>query len=207
MIEDFKIDVPDDVIRDLKSRLRATRLAADFGNDEWAYGTNGAYLQELLRYWAEDYDWRVHECAMNALPHFGTVIDDVPIHFIHQRGRGPSPMPLIMSWDLQKVIAPLTDSAAHGGDAADAFDVIIPSLPGFGFSTPLTKPGVNFSSTADLWVTLMRRLGYDRFAAQGGDFGAFVTAQLGHKHASKMLGIHVHLAGPLGMISSNMPDA
>jgi len=214
MIEPFKIDIAEAVIDDLKTRLRRTRLAADFGNEAWDYGTNGAYLQELLRYWTEDYDWRVHERAMNEFAHFRTDIEGVPIHFIHQRGRGPRPMPLIMShgwpwtfWDLQKVIRPLTDPAAFGGDPADAFDVIIPSLPGFGFSTPLTTPGINFSRTADMWMTLMQRLGYETFFAQGGDFGAFVTAQLGHKHAGKLLGIHVHLAGPLGMISGNMPGA
>jgi hypothetical protein len=193
MIEPFKIEIADAVIDDLRSRLRGTRFAADFGNDDWDYGTNGAYLQELVRYWAEEYDWRVHERAMNAFSHFRTVIDEVPIHFIHARGNGPKPMPLIMShgwpwtfWDLQKVIGKLTDPAAFGGDPADAFDVVIPSLPGFGFSTPLTTPGVNFSRTADMWVTLMQRLGYETFAAQGGDFGAFVTAQLGHKFAQKM---------------------
>jgi len=214
MIEPFKIEIADAVIDDLKSRLRGTRFPADFGNDDWDYGTNGAYLQELVRYWAEEYDWRVHERAMNAFSHFRTVIDEVPIHFIHARGNGPKPMPLIMShgwpwtfWDLQKVIGKLADPAAFGGDPADAFDVVIPSLPGFGFSTPLTTPGVNFSRTADMWVTLMQRLGYETFAAQGGDFGAFVTAQLGHKFAQKTLGIHIHLAGPLGMISGNMPNA
>jgi pimeloyl-ACP methyl ester carboxylesterase len=213
-MERFTIDIPEPVIAALKTRLRNTRLAEDFGNDGWDYGTNGAYLQELLTYWAEDYDWRIHERAMNQFAHFRTVIDGLKIHFIHARGRGPNPMPLIMShgwpwtfWDLQKVIGPLTDPAAFGGDPADAFDVIIPSLPGFGFSTPLTTPGVNFSRTADIWVTLMERLGYQNFAAQGGDFGAFVTAQLGHKYPQKTRGIHVHLAGPLGMISGNMPDA
>jgi pimeloyl-ACP methyl ester carboxylesterase len=214
MIEPFTINIPDAVLDDLKSRLRRTRFAADFGNEAWDYGANGTYLQELLHYWAEDYDWRAQERAMNGFSHFRTVIDNVPIHFIHERGRGPNPVPLIMShgwpwtfWDLQKVIRPLTDPASFGGDAADAFDVIIPSLPGFGFSTPLTTPGVNFSRTADMWVRLMQRLGYETFAAQGGDFGAFVTAQLGHKYADRMLGVHVHLAGPLGMISGNMPDA
>ena len=214
MIEPFTIAIEDDVLQDLKTRLQRTRLAPDYNNDGWDYGTNGAYLQELIAYWAEGYDWRRHERAMNAFPHFRTSIDGIPIHFIHARGVGPNPMPLIMThgwpwtfWDLQKVIAPLTNPAAFGGDPADAFDVIVPSLPGFGFSTPLTTPGINFVRTADLWMKLMQdRLGYRRFAAQGGDFGAFVTAQMGHKHAASVLGVHIHLAGPLGMITGGMPD-
>ena len=214
MIEPFQIAIPDSVLGDLKSRLRQTRWAQDFANDAWAYGTNGAYLKELVDYWADGYDWRRHERAMNVFSHYRTTIDRVPIHFVHERGKGPKPLPLIMThgwpwtfWDLQKVIRPLTDPAAFGGDPADAFDVVVPSLPGFGFSTPLTVPGVNYWRTADLWMKLMRdELGYRRFAAQGGDFGAFVTAQLGHKYADDIVGIHVHLAGPLGMIRGSMPD-
>jgi len=214
MIEPFQINIDEAVLADLKARLRQTRFAPDFANTGWDYGTNGTYLRELVSYWAEAYDWRKHEAEMNGFAHFRTVIDDVPIHFIHERGRGPKPMPLIMThgwpwtfWDLQKVIRPLTDPASFGGDPADAFDVVVPSLPGFGFSTPLAVPGVNFSRTAELWMKLMQQeLGYRRFAAQGGDFGAFVTAQLGHKHADSVLGIHIHLAGPLGMITGGMPD-
>ena len=123
MIEPFTIAIEDDVLQDLKTRLRRTRLAPDFNNDGWDYGTNGAYLQELIAYWAEGYDWRRHERNMNAFPHFRTMIDGVAIHFMHARGVGPKPMPLIMThgwpwtfWDLQKVIGPLTDPAAFGGD-------------------------------------------------------------------------------------------
>jgi pimeloyl-ACP methyl ester carboxylesterase len=213
MIEPFEIAIDEAVLQDLRHRLRNTRFAPDFGNDGWAYGTNGDYLRALITYWAEAYDWRRHERAMNEFAHFRTVIDEVPVHFIHERGVGPKPMPLIMThgwpwtfWDLQKVIRPLADPAAFGGDPADAFDVIVPSLPGFGFSSPLTTPGINFVRTADLWMKLMRMLGYETFAAQGGDFGAFVTAQLGHKYAGSVLGIHIHLAGPLGMITGGMPD-
>jgi pimeloyl-ACP methyl ester carboxylesterase len=214
MIEPFKIDVPDTVLDDLRERLARTRWAEDFANDDWGYGTNGAYLRELVGYWRDGYDWRRHERAMNRFDHFRTVIDEIPIHFISARGKGRSPMPLIMThgwpwtfWDLHKVIGPLTDPASHGGDQSDAFDVVVPSLPGFGFSTPLRKPGFPYWRTADLWMTLMReRLGYRRFAAQGGDYGAFVTAQLGHKYAEHLYGIHVHLVGPLGMIRGNMPD-
>jgi pimeloyl-ACP methyl ester carboxylesterase len=214
VIEPFTIDVPDAVLDDLRRRIAATRWAPDYANDDWGYGTNGAYLRELAEYWRDGYDWRRHEQAMNRFRHYRTVIEDVPIHFIHARGTGPAPMPLIMShgwpwtfWDLHKVIGPLTDPAAHGGDPRDAFDVVVPSLPGFGFSTPLRKPGYPYWRIADLWVQLMQdRLGYGRFAAQGGDYGAFVTAQLGHKYADRVLGIHVHLVGPVGMIRGQMPD-
>src|SRR4029079_2352534 len=132
---------------------------------------------------------------MNALPQFTTEVDGLRIHFVHQKGKGPNPIPLIMRhgwpwtfWDYRKVIGPLTDPAAHGGDPADSFDVVVPSLPGYGFSVPLTTLGVNIPRIAELWVGLMRDvLGYDRFGAQGGDWGAFVTAQLGHAHAEHLI--------------------
>jgi len=214
MIEPFEVHIADDVLDDLKARLRRTRLAPDFANEDWEYGTNAAYLRELLAYWETGFDWRAQEREINAFAQFRTMIDDVPVHFIHERGRGPNPMPLIMThgwpwtfWDLQKVIRPLADPASFGGDPADAFDVVVPSLPGFGFSTPLTVPNINFVRTADIWRVLMRDvLGYQKFAAQGGDFGAYVTAQIGHKYAADVFGIHVHLIGPLGMIRGNMPD-
>jgi pimeloyl-ACP methyl ester carboxylesterase len=155
----------------------------------------------LIEYWRDTYDWRKVEREINSFANYKTVIDGIPVHFIHEPGKGPNPIPLIMShgwpwtfWDFHKVIRPLTDPASYGGDPRDAFDVVVPSLPGYGFSTPLTKPGINYWRTADLWVTLMRDvLGYDKFAAQGGDWGAIITAQLGHKYAQHLIGIHVHL--------------
>lgn len=207
-IEPFTIAIPDEQIADLHQRLARTRLAEDFANDDWRYGTNGAYLKELIAYWHDHYDWRAHEREMNAWPHFRTVIDEVPIHFIHVRGKGPKPIPLILShgwpwtfWDFRKVIGPLSDPAAHGGDPRDAFDVVVPSLPGYGFSTPLRKTGINFSATADLWVKLMDRLGYPRFATHGGDWGAFVSAQLGHKYARNLYGTHFTIMTPLDLFS------
>jgi pimeloyl-ACP methyl ester carboxylesterase len=150
---------------------------------------------------------------MNTFSHYKITIDDVPIHFIHEPGKGPKPIPLILShgwpwtfWDFQKVIRPLTDPASFGGDPADAFDVVVPSLPGYGFSTPLTKPGINFWRTADLWVSLMQDvLGYQKFAAQGGDWGALVTMQLGHKYPQHLIGLHLNLAIPLGFFSGERP--
>jgi pimeloyl-ACP methyl ester carboxylesterase len=203
-IEPFRIAVPQGVLADLRERLGRTRWTGDFANDDWAYGANAAYIRELAEYWRGGYDWPVREAAMNRLPHFRTAIDGLPIHFVHVRGKGPRQTPILLShgwpwtfWDFHKIIGPLTDPAAHGGDPADAFDVVVPSLPGFGFSTPLTVPGINWWRTADLWVTLMERLGYPRFGAHGGDVGAFISAQLGHKHADRVIGIHLTTPGML----------
>ena len=205
--EPFTIAIPDEDLTDLEDRLRRTRWPNDFANDDWRYGANRAYLEEVVAYWLDEYDWRVHEAAMNNFDNFKVTIDDVPIHFIHERGKGPDPIPIILThgwpwtfWDFHDVIGRLTDPEAHGGDPADSFDVIVPSLPGFGFSTPLTKPGIHPVVTADLWHTLMTDvLGYERFAAQGGDWGAFVTANLGHRHAESMIGIHLSMPALIGV--------
>lgn len=211
--EPYSISIPEADIADLRQRLQRTRLAPEFANDDWAYGTSGKYLAELLRYWASDYDWRRHERAINAYANFKTTIEGIPIHFIHEKGKGPKPIPLVLShgwpwtfWDWHKVIGPLTDPGAYGGDPADAFDVVIPSLPGYGFSTPLEITGINFWRTADLWVSLMRDvLGYDKFAAGGGDWGALVTNQLGHKYAEHLIGVYVHLMVPLDVFNAPLP--
>jgi pimeloyl-ACP methyl ester carboxylesterase len=211
-MERFRIEIPEAVLGDLKARLAQTRWPDDFANEDWRYGANVAYIRELAEYWRDHYDWRAREAKMNAFAHFRTEIEGAPIHFIHERGvrqeGGPSPVPLILNhgwpwsfWDFHKVIGPLTDPAAHGGDAADAFDVIVPSLPGYGFSTPLRQTGHNWWRTADLWVQLMDRLGYARFGSQGGDWGSFVTAQLGHKYPDRMIGVHLHTPAPLDMMS------
>ncbi|MFN3231520.1 MAG: epoxide hydrolase family protein [Alphaproteobacteria bacterium] len=207
--EPFTIDIPDAALDDLHQRLAATRWADDFANDDWRYGTNGAYLRELVAYWQDGYDWRAQEAEINRFHHYRLTIDEVPVHFIHEPGQGPNPVPIILShgwplvfWDYKDVIGPLTNPAAYGGDPLDAFDVIVPSLPGYGFSTPLTKPGVNFSVTADLWRKLMVEvLGFDRFAASGIDWGALVTGQLGHKYAEDMVGIHTCGYIPLTLLS------
>ena len=183
--ESFTIAVPDETLSDLRERLVKTRWSEDFANDQWQYGTNSAYLKELVDYWLHQYDWRIHEREMNRFAHYKTTIENIPIHFIHEPGKGPNPMPLILNhgwpwtfWDLRKVIRPLADPASFGGDPKDAFDVVVPSLPGYGFSTPLTTPGMNYWRTADLWVKLMQDvLGYEKFATQGGDFGALVIVR------------------------------
>ena len=203
--ESFKVEVPQAVLDDLRERLGRTRFAPEFANDDWRYGTNLSYLKQLIEYWRDRFDWRRVEHEINSFAQYKTEIGGTPIHFIHEQGKGPRPIPLILThgwpwtfWDFNKVIRPLADPAAHGGNAADAFDVVVPSLPGYGFSTPLTVAGINYWRTADLWITLMREvLGYDKFAAQGGDWGALVTAQLGHKYAEHMIGIHMNLLASL----------
>ena len=206
-IQPFRVAIPEADLGDLRDRLRRTRWPQEIGdNSNWQAGTNLAYMRQLVDYWLNDYDWRAQEAAMNAFPQFRTMIDDVPIHFVHVKGKGaeggPPPMPLIINhgwpwtfWDMRKIIGPLSDPAAYDGDPADAFEVIAPSLPGFAFSSPLTSEGMFFNPTADLWVKLMARLGHDRFATQGGDIGSFVSARLGHKYADNIIGVHLHLAG------------
>ena len=201
--EPFKIAVPAAVLTDLRARLKKSRWAGDFGNEQWAYGTNLEALKDLVDYWQTGFNWRRQEREINRFSHYKTTIEGIPIHFIHEPGKGPRPIPLILShgwpwtfWDLHKVIRPLANPAAFGGSPEDAFDFVVPSLPGYGFSTPLTTTGINYWRTADLWDQLMRDvLGYEKFAAQGGDWGAMITAQLGHKYAEHMIGLHVTKIG------------
>ena len=214
LVEPFRVDVPDTVLVDLRARLERTRWTEDFANDRWNYGTNTAYLRELVDWWIDGYDWRKHERAINAYPQFRTEIDGVPIHFIHVRGKGPKPKPLILShgwpwsfWEYRKVIDPLGDPGSHGGDPEDAFDLVVPSLPGHGFSTPLRQPGINFWRTSGLWVKLMERLGYSRFAAHGADWGALITADLGHRYPERLIGVHFPMTLPLDLFSGGLPAA
>jgi pimeloyl-ACP methyl ester carboxylesterase len=200
--EPFDIDIDPSILQDLNQRLRNTRWPQIIGEDSWTYGVPQAWLRDMVDYWANDWQWSEAAAQMNQHQHYRTQIDDVPIHFLHAAGKGPNPTPLILThgwpwtfWDYKDVIGPLTDPAAHGGNAEDAFDVVVPSLPGFGFSTPLTRSGIDVAAVADLWVKLMQDIcGYPRFAAHGGDWGALVTAHLGHAHADKLLGAHLALA-------------
>jgi pimeloyl-ACP methyl ester carboxylesterase len=212
-VEPFEVGVPEATLADLRERLRRTRWPPDVGNADWRYGTERGYLEELVGHWLDRYDWREHERAMNAFRHRRAVVDGVPIHFLHEPGAGPDPLPLVLThgwpwtfWDFQKVIRPLADPAAVGADPADAFEVVVPSLPGFGFSVPMTATGIDFTRTADLWVRLMRdALGHPRFAAAGGDWGALVSAQLGHAHAASLVGVHLSLALPLDLFHGPRP--
>ena len=191
MAEPFRIDVPDEVIDDLHRRLEATRWPQTLDGVGWDYGSDTAYIAELCRYWRHEFDWRTHEAALNKLPHFIQRIDGLNIHFLHVQGQGPDPLPLVIThgwpscfWEMHKVVGPLTDPASHGGDPADAFHVVVPSLPGYGFSSPPAQPGVSSARVADMWAELMVALGYERFGAQGGDWGSAVSAALGalHRH-------------------------
>lgn len=197
--EQFTIDVADDVLDDLRWRLANTRWSPDPGNDDWRYGTSRAYLETLVEYWLDAYDWRVHETRMNRFEHHRVELDGVPIHFLRSPGVGPSPVPLVLThgwpwtfWDFAEMLEPLSDPAAHGGDPADAFEVIVPSLPGFGFSSPLARTGVGAATTAGLWSRLMTDvLGHQRYGAMGGDFGAVVTQRLAHDHPDELIGVHL----------------
>jgi pimeloyl-ACP methyl ester carboxylesterase len=197
----FVVDVADAEIDDLRRRLASTRWSPEVGNDDWSYGTSGRYLRQFVEYWLDGYDWRAHEAEINSYAHFQTVIDGLPIHFLHERGRGPSPKPLILShgwpwtfWDWHRVIGPLTDPAAHGLDPAVSFDVVAPSLPGFAFSTPLPRTGVTPWAIAGVWDTLMReRLGYRRYGAVGGDWGSFISTELGSRYQQAVTGVYLSL--------------
>ena len=210
----FAINVPKAQLDDLTSRLKRTRFPADFGNDDWRYGYNTAYHRDLVDYWIDGYDWRDVERRMNELPHFKVELSGVPLHFIHARGKGRNPMPLLLHhgwpwtfWDLRKVIAPLTDPERFGGSADDGFDVVLISLPGYGFSSPLTETGWNFWRTADLENALMRDvLGYERYATAGGDWGALIAQQHGHKYRRDVIGLYTHFPAQLSHYLSTHPD-
>lgn len=212
--ERFAIQADESALEDLQLRLARTRWAEDFANEQWQYGTQGNYLRELVEYWRTHYDWRRHEREMNRYEHYRARIDDVTVHFMRVRGKGPKPVPLMLNhgwpwtfWDFRKVLGPLSDPGSHGGDPADAFDLVVPSLPGYGFSTPLTHTAMNYSRTADLWVQLMQHLGYERFATHGGDWGAIVSAALGHKYADRLIGAHLTLMTPLDFFSGGTVPA
>ena len=197
-VEPFKIDVSDSVLDDLRARLERTRWPDELPGTGWDYGSNLDYIKELVEYWRTKFDWRAQEKLINSFSHFKTEVDGLGIHFIHEKGKGPNPMPLVIThgwpgtfFEMYKVIPMLSDPANHGGDPADAFDVVAPSMPGYGFSGASDKPGLNVLSIGDLWAKLMsENLGYPRFGAQGGDWGARVTAKLGLSHGDKVVGIH-----------------
>jgi pimeloyl-ACP methyl ester carboxylesterase len=211
-LETTPIHVPDEVLDDLRQRLALTRWPQDAGNEDWYYGVRRDYLQELVEYWRTEYDWRKAEAAINAYEHYRVEVDGVPVHFMRKPGVGPNPVPLILThgwpwtfWHWSKVIDPLADPASFGGDPADAFDVIVPSFPGFGFSTPLPdNPDMNFWKVADLWHELMTKtLGYSKYAAAGCDVGALVTGQLGHKYADELYAIHIGSGLKLDLFSGD----
>lgn len=203
-IRPFLVDIPAADVDDLRERLRRARFAPSLPGDDWNEGVPVGYLRDLVSKW-EGFDWAAYQDRLNDVPQFTTVIDGQIIHFVHVRSgvQGAVPLLLTHGWpgsflEFLDLIGALTDPAAHGGDASDAFDVIIPSLPGFGFSTPLTSGGWTTRRIAETWVELMNRLGYDRFATQGGDIGAAVAPEVARVAPDRVIGVHVN--GTLGFV-------
>ena len=201
-IRPFHIDVAQTDLDDLADRLGRTRWADDLpGDDPWARGIPTSYLRGLVAYWSDSYDWRKHEARLNELPQFLTTIDGQDVHFIHVRSPEADALPLILThgWpgsvvEFLNVIGPLSDPRAHGADPGDAFHLVIPSIPGFGFSMPLTGAGWNTTRVAGAFAQLMGRLGYDRYGAQGGDLGAIVSPAIGRTDPDHVVGVHVNAA-------------
>jgi pimeloyl-ACP methyl ester carboxylesterase len=199
-IRPFRINVAEEALVDLRRRINATRWPDKETVADQSQGAQLAKLQELMRYWGTGYDWRKAEAKLNGLPQFITTIDGVDIHFIHVRSRHPNALPIIIThgWpgsviEQLKVIDPLTDPTAHGGSAQDAFDVVIPSLPGYGFSDKPTGTGWDPDHVARAWAELMQRVGYTRYVAQGGDWGTPISSAMARQAAAGLLGIHINL--------------
>jgi epoxide hydrolase len=196
----FSIDVPPSTLDDLRDRLERTRWPEPLPRSGWDLGVDVAYLRELCAYWADGYDWRAQEARLNAIPGFRCEVDGVALHLWHVRGVGPAPMPLMLvhGWpgsiaEFAELVGPLADPAAHGGDPADAFDVVVPALPGFGFGGAPRERGWGVSRIAAAFDVLMtRELGYDRYAVQGGDWGGMIAAKLGASRPERVAGIHVN---------------
>jgi pimeloyl-ACP methyl ester carboxylesterase len=194
----FRIEVAEADLRDLRERLTRTRWPEAETVPDWSQGVPLAYLRELCGYWADGYDWRATEARLNALPQFKAELDGLGIHFLHVRSPHPDALPLVMThgWpgsivEFLKVVGPLTDPTAHGGEAADAFHLVIPSLPGYGFSDRPARPGWGVERIAAAWAELMARLGYRRYGAQGSDWGTSVSATIGRQDPRHVAGIHL----------------
>jgi len=199
MVEPFAVDVPDEVLDDLHERLARTRVPNQVDGAGWSQGTELGYLQDLLAYWRDEFDWRAQEARLNAFDQYRTEIEGQRIHFVHQRSPEPDALPLLIShgWpgsvvEFLDVIGPLTDPGAYGGDPADAFHVIAPSLPGFAFSGPTHEPGWHPRRIAGAYVRLMADLGYDRYGAQGGDWGSIVCACVADLDPAHVAGLHLN---------------
>jgi pimeloyl-ACP methyl ester carboxylesterase len=202
-IEKFTIKVPDTVLADLKRRLDNARWPDELENVGWEYGSSLEYMKSLADYWRNGYEWRRQEATLNDLPQYRVAMDGFGLHFVHVRSKHPKSLPIIIThgWpgsfvEMVKLIPLLTDPETHGGSSEDAFDVVVPSLPGYGFSDRPTERGMNPSKIAVLWAKLMAELGYERFAAQGGDWGSTISTALGLNHAERIIGIHLnYIAG------------
>lgn len=199
-VTEFQISVPEAELVDLRERLARTRLPEAETVDDWSQGVPLAYLREVARYWADEYDWRKAEARLSAYPHFRTELDGLGVHFIHARSPHDDALPLVLThgWpgsviEFLDVLGPLTDPTAHGGDAADAFHVVCPSLPGYGFSDKPSSSGWNVERVGAAWVVLMERLGYSRFGAQGGDWGSMVTIATARAGGDRVAGVHLNM--------------
>jgi microsomal epoxide hydrolase len=199
-IEPFRIAVPDEELDDLRRRIRDTRYPDQMPDSGWSYGTNLDELRPLADYWADGYDWRRHEAELNEFPQFLTELDAQRVHFLHVRSPQPDALPLVLThgWpgsisEFTRLVGPLSDPASHGGDPADAFHVVVPSLPGYGFSGPTSEPGWDVRRIAGAWAELMARLGYERYGAQGGDWGSMVSRHLGDLAPDHVVGVHVNM--------------
>ncbi|WP_405954570.1 epoxide hydrolase family protein [Streptomyces phaeochromogenes] len=214
-IRPFRIDIPQAQLDDLHTRLDLTRWPDELPGAGWEYGASLPYLRELADHWRGAYDWRKHEAALNEIPQFATEIDGAQVHFLHVRSPEPDAVPLILThgWpgsivEFLGLTGPLSDPRAHGGDPADAFHLVIPAIPGFGFSGPTKDRGWNVGRTARAWAELMRRLGYERYGAQGGDLGALISPALGRVAPESVIGVHVNAASvgfiPLGPVAEDV---
>ncbi|HEY4331108.1 MAG TPA: epoxide hydrolase [Ilumatobacteraceae bacterium] len=205
-IETFSIDTPQAILDDLRTRLANTRWPDEVAGSDWRYGTDLAYLRELCASWAT-FDWRAVEAQLNQWPNITTMIDGQRVHAIHARSPEPDALPLIIThgWpgsvtEFLAIIEPLRDPRSHGGDPADAFHVVAPSIPGYGWSGPTTEPGWDVRRVAEAWRTLMARFGYERYGAQGGDWGSMISAELAVVDPSHVCGVHLNM--PLGVPGS-----
>ncbi|MFC0110225.1 epoxide hydrolase family protein [Kibdelosporangium aridum] len=198
MVEPFRIAVPEEDLTELRTKLRSTRWPERETVDDWSQGVPLNYLRELCEYWAGQYDWRATEARLNAIPQYRTDIDGLGIHFLHVRSPEPDAVPLVLThgWpgsiiEFEEVIGPLADPVAHGGQAKDAFHVVCPTLPGFGFSDRPAGRGWGIGKIAEAWTVLMRRLGYEKFGAAGGDWGTSVSTEIARLHPESLIGMHL----------------
>jgi hypothetical protein len=201
-VRPFTVAIPDDVLADLRDRLARTRWPDEVADAGWAYGANLAYMRDVVDYWRTDFDWRAQERTISTFANFRAEVDGRGIHFIHERGKGPNPMPLLITHgrpssfvEMLEIIPLLTDPGGHGGDPADSFDVVVPSVPGFGFSDRPLERGMTRGRIADSLAQLMVGLGYDRFAAHANDIGAVITGFLGLDYPERLIGIHTLMPG------------
>ncbi|MGW3565366.1 epoxide hydrolase family protein [Streptomyces sp. NPDC000941] len=198
-IHPYRIAIPQPDLDDLRERLTRTRWPDELPGVGWSYGVSLDYVREVAEYWAGAFDWRAQEARLNAFPQFTTDIDGQRVHFLHIRSPEPAALPLLIThgWpgsvaEFTEIIGPLTDPRAHGGDPADAFHLVIPSLPGFAFSGPTREPGWGIRRIATAWHELMRRLGYERYGTQGGDFGSLISPEVARVAPSEVIGVHVN---------------